>query len=360
MVTTRIRNATRPVLASLATLALLLVAVVASAQTETLTVQGNLPRLNYRDGQGNLLWALPANSVLWKLDGPTNAGVMLATAAAPSSSIIMNDGGVSIRGTGFPAAKLHVGTINSVTEPGEVRVDPGNPNAAATIYAVNQDINTGMVLETLTAGRRASLRLTSPDASFAQITSSTYTLRDLNNAVNALTVFPGAENNNAIVVRNGRVGLGVRNPGTPLELANGAKCSAGGVWTNASSRALKHDIHDLSIADARAAIAALDPVTYFYDADPAERQVGFIAEDVPELVATNDRKTLSPMDFVAVLTKVVQDQDRQLAAQAEQLRAQGEELAHQRAAIAELAAGLADLQRVRVAALGAAKAERDM
>jgi hypothetical protein len=35
--------------------------------------------------------------------------------------------------------------------------------------------------------------------------------------------------------------------------------------------------------------------------------VGFIAEDVPELVATKDRKGLSPMDIVAVLTKVVQD-----------------------------------------------------
>ncbi len=44
------------------------------AQVEVLTVQGALPRLNYRDPQGKLLWALPANSVLWKLDGPINSG----------------------------------------------------------------------------------------------------------------------------------------------------------------------------------------------------------------------------------------------------------------------------------------------
>ena len=43
-------------------------------------------------------------------------------------------------------------------------------------------------------------------------------------------------------------------------------------------------------------------------ADRGERHVGFIAEDVPELVATKDRKGLSPMDIVAVLTKVVQEQ----------------------------------------------------
>jgi uncharacterized small protein (DUF1192 family) len=35
---------------------------------------------------------------------------------------------------------------------------------------------------------------------------------------------------------------------------------------------------------------------------------------VPELVATPDRKTLSPMDIVAVLTRVVQEQERRLAA----------------------------------------------
>ena len=34
--------------------------------------------------------------------------------------------------------------------------------------------------------------------------------------------------------------------------------------------------------------------------------MGFIAEDVPELVATNDRKGLSALDITAVLTKVVQ------------------------------------------------------
>jgi hypothetical protein len=33
---------------------------------------------------------------------------------------------------------------------------------------------------------------------------------------------------------------------------------------------------------------------------------------VPELVATQDRKSLSPMDIVAVLTKVTQDQQKRI------------------------------------------------
>ena len=326
-----------------ATLALLAVtAGAASAQTEVLTVQGSLPRLNYRDTNGSLLWSMPANTVLWKLDGPFNAGVMVVTAAAPSGSININDGGVSIRGTGFPDAKLHVGTIGSVTEPGEVLIDPGNPNADATIYAVNKNINSGIIVETMKAGGKASLRLVSPESSFVQTAGSTYTLRDNKNGTNAFTVFPSVSNDNAIVVRNGRIGLGVINPANPLQLASGAKVTAGGVFTNASSRALKHDIAPLAADRALDTVRKLEPVTFGYDADPDEAQVGFIAEDVPELVANNDRRSLSPMDVVAVLTKVVQEQDKQLALQAEQLRAQSEELARQRAAIETITARLGD------------------
>jgi hypothetical protein len=50
--------------------------------------------------------------------------------------------------------------------------------------------------------------------------------------------------------------------------------------------------------------------------------VGFIAEDVPDLVSTKDRKGLSPMDIVAVLTKVVQE----LKAENEGLKVKNESL----------------------------------
>ena len=326
-----------------ATLALLVVAAgAASAQTEVLTVQGTLPRLNYRDTNANLIWSMPANTVLWKLDGPINAGVMIVTAAAPSGSINVNEGGVSIRGGGFPSAKLQVGNLDFPTDAGEVLVDPGNPNADATIYAVNKDINSSVLVETMKVGGKAALRLVSPESSFVQTAGSTYTLRDNKNATNAFTVFPSTSNDNAIVVRNGRIGLGVINPANPLQLASGAKVTPGGVFTNASSRALKHDVTPLSGASALETVRQLEPVTFAYNADPEERQVGFIAEDVPSLVADNDRKSLSPMDVVAVLTKVVQEQDRQLALQAEQLRAQSEELARQRAAIEKITASLGD------------------
>ncbi len=93
---------------------------------------------------------------------------------------------------------------------------------------------------------------------------------------------------------------------------SGARLTAAGVWTNASSRALKAGIEPLTLAEASAALGALEPVKFHYRVEPTDSQVGFIAEDVPDLVATPDRTTLAPTDIVGVLTRVVQDQQRVL------------------------------------------------
>ena len=306
------------------------------AQTEVLTVQGNLPRFNYRDNNGSLLWSMPANNVLWKLDGPFNAGVIVVTAAAQSGSITMNEGGVSIRGGGFPSAKLHVGTIASADQPGEVRVDPGNPTAAAIIHAVNANLPAQFILETQSPASSASFRMVSTVSNFTQSVATNFAIRDNNNAVNPLIIVPGVKNVNSLVIKNGNIGLGITNPTSPLALASGAKCSAGGVWTNASSRKLKDNIEALPLEKALDVVQSLEPVTYTYKAEPNETQVGFIAEDVPELVATQTRTELSPMDIVGVLTKVVQDQQSRLDAQEQQMKAQAELLQKQQALLEKL------------------------
>jgi len=88
-----------------------------------------------------------------------------------------------------------------------------------------------------------------------------------------------------------------------------------------SSRELKERIEPLSPEVALATLADLEPVTFFYRSDPQDRHVGFIAEEVPGLVATPERKTLSPMDLVAVVTGVVQAQEARLARQQAELEA---------------------------------------
>ncbi|MCU0285871.1 MAG: tail fiber domain-containing protein [Acidobacteria bacterium] len=92
-----------------------------------------------------------------------------------------------------------------------------------------------------------------------------------------------------------------------LDMSSGASCTSGGTWTNASSRALKENIEDLSIGEAMATLFQLNPVKYNYKVDKTDKHVGFIAEDVPGLVASADRKGVSPMDITAVLTKVIQE-----------------------------------------------------
>ncbi|MBF0402558.1 MAG: tail fiber domain-containing protein [Nitrospirae bacterium] len=113
---------------------------------------------------------------------------------------------------------------------------------------------------------------------------------------------------------SGYFGIGLSHTQTsyPLHMASGAYVTSGGVWTNASSRDYKKDIHKLSSEDAMLAFNQLEPVSFKYKSDD-EQHVGFIAEDVPDLVASGDRKGLSSMDMVAVLTKVVQDQQKTIA-----------------------------------------------
>ncbi len=111
----------------------------------------------------------------------------------------------------------------------------------------------------------------------------------------------------------GRVGIGTTNPNYPIHLGSGAHVTTGGVWTNASSKEYKDNIQDLTVEEATAALMDLNPVKFTYKADNSDEYVGFIAENVPELVATKDRKGLSPMDIVALLTKVVQKQQEEIA-----------------------------------------------
>jgi hypothetical protein len=80
----------------------------------------------------------------------------------------------------------------------------------------------------------------------------------------------------------GNVGFGQALPTHPIEAASGAYLTAGGVWTNASSREFKKDIRPLPVDEAVETLAALAPVTFKYKTDD-EPHVGFIAEDVPEL-----------------------------------------------------------------------------
>jgi hypothetical protein len=109
-------------------------------------------------------------------------------------------------------------------------------------------------------------------------------------------------------------------------MASGAYVSVGGMWMDASSLEFKDNVKGLKAKDAIEALQGLNPVTFSYKVSPEENHVGFIAEEVPDLLATKDRKGLSPMDIVAVLTKVVQEQQKTIQEQQKTIAVHSEKM----------------------------------
>jgi len=117
---------------------------------------------------------------------------------------------------------------------------------------------------------------------------------------------------------NGNVGIGTAAPTEKLVVDGNIRYT--GNIGPLSSRKFKENITDLSEQEALTTLAGLDPVKFNYKTDKRkELQLGFIAEDVPELVATSDRQAISTMNIIAVLTKVLQEQQKEIAALREEV-----------------------------------------
>ena len=139
----------------------------------------------------------------------------------------------------------------------------------------------------------------------------------------AVTSTNGGGNGDILIVKNnGYVGIGQPTPTYPLHFgaqANFAYLTVGGVFTTPSSRKYKDNIKPLNSQEAIDTALQLRPVTYNYKVDKNERHVGFIAEDVPDLVAAQGRKSIDPMNVTAVLTAVLKQQKNDIAQQGKSL-----------------------------------------
>ncbi|HUP60155.1 MAG TPA: tail fiber domain-containing protein [Thermoanaerobaculia bacterium] len=215
---------------------------------------------------------------------------------APTSSIdIAADGDVGI-GTASPESKLHVfGTNTADTFVGIGPNPDGSPGTESGVtfgYAGSS------------FGRGSGFVNVRPDSG---ATAPNPSLRlAANNVVRML------------FDNEGHIGLGDiastgSNPDAPFHYTNGAvtaRLTTAGAWQDNSSRATKEHITDLSPEQALKALRDLAPVTYNSKVEPNDPRVGFIAEDVPELVAVPQRDGLIALDIVAVVTKVVQEQQK--------------------------------------------------
>lgn len=114
----------------------------------------------------------------------------------------------------------------------------------------------------------------------------------------------------------GKVGVGTWDPTATLHVEGDAYIKT--ALEIGSSRELKENINELALNEAVDALKKLKPVKFHYKKKPDEN-LGFISEDVPDLVATKSRKSLNTMDIVAVLTRVVQEQQEVIRKQQEDI-----------------------------------------
>ncbi len=140
----------------------------------------------------------------------------------------------------------------------------------------------------------------------------------------------------------GRVGIGTLSPGYLLDVTGQIRVQT---TVYSSSRTIKDNISDLKSSEALEALKELNPVKYNYKNDPDALHIGFIAEDVPSLVAQKNRDAIDPMDIVAVLTKVVQEQRETLDTKSRIIEKQEEALEQQQKELSVLSERLERLER---------------
>lgn len=279
---------------------------------------GNTPALRFEQNSSGgftaQTWDVAGNEANFFVRDVTSGSLLpfRIRPGAPTSSLdIAASGNVGI-GTGSPSEELHVSRAADENVVALVQNTNNTANAATILRAQS---NTAVGNFITHADAQAISRFGQSLGGWTEILQTA----GGGLAIGTISTSPlviGTNSTSRMFINGstGNIGLGGQNaPTSPIHHANGATLSAGGMWTNASSRSFKMNIRSLSSQEAVLTLQQMNPVTFEYKADPREKHVGFIAEDVPDLVATADRKGLSTMDIVAVLTKVVQEQQQTIA-----------------------------------------------
>ncbi|NLG27636.1 MAG: tail fiber domain-containing protein, partial [Chloroflexi bacterium] len=188
------------------------------------------------------------------------------------------------------------------------RIYPGSPSNALVVKGQSVGLGTSnpaYSLEVERAGVPATLAVQRTDGATGVLTSGVAAVSVGSDSRHALRLLTDGQVR-VYIKPNGKMGIGNSNPTHLLTVGTSGAYTDGGAWVDGSSRSYKENIAGLDADEARDALMQLEPVRYTYTATSGEEYLGFIAEDVPALVATADRKGLAPMDIVAVLTSVVQ------------------------------------------------------
>lgn len=342
--------------------------------TEDVVIQKDLPAVYLSDNVGTpYIWKLEADHQSLDIGDVTNSGIPVRIqSTAPDFSFFIGSTGQIGFGTQFPdfGADMHAVDTGPVTirlhdastfgnkwdvegsgNGFSVRDATGNttpltiqPAAPDNSLFITLSGQVGLGTSLPTAQLHAVTSALSGSESLArfQISDDPIGRLDLNNATasdglliprvqgrsgssNAALIMEGLITNdtgsNPVIVYNATRAAGGAVANRPLVVyrnnntarvtvaANGNVTAT--AFINASSRSLKDQIVDLSSEKAAQAFEQLTPVEFIYKDDAtAEKRVGFIAEDVPDLIAEPERKSVPVMDVVALVTRVVKDQQK--------------------------------------------------
>jgi hypothetical protein len=98
--------------------------------------------------------------------------------------------------------------------------------------------------------------------------------------------------------------LFINNGGPPVRIPN---------LVQPSSRELKENIVNFTTQEAMTALDGLKPSFFNWkNEEEKTRRLGFVAEDTPEIATTRDKTAVVPMHILAILSKVVQEQQRMI------------------------------------------------
>jgi hypothetical protein len=114
--------------------------------------------------------------------------------------------------------------------------------------------------------------------------------------------------NNAVIDEEGDLGIGVTDPTNPLQLASGARCTAGGVWTNASDANLKENFQPVDGGEMLDKIASLPITQWNYRSETASiTHIGPTAQDfLAAFGVGGDDKTISTIDPSGIALAAIQ------------------------------------------------------
>lgn len=260
---------------------------------------------NYSTAMGALSTASGINSTAIGRDttasGANSTAMGDQTIASGSESTAM---GIQTTASGIRSTAMGVTTTASefastamgflTTASGDASTAMGRETQASGNYS------TAMGVETIASGR------------YSTALGSGITAQGIGSVAIALSNAGGVvlSQNNTMAIIGGKVGIQNLSPTHMLDVGqSGAYCD-GMAWVDGSSRDYKKDIQPLSEDDLKHLISTLDEVEmvkYLYkqEAEGTPPRVGMIAEEMPEALATENRKGLDTGRHIGFLMGVV-------------------------------------------------------